>query len=64
MKTISVREFVKLTGIKEGQVRDLTFAKGFPCVRIGRRVHIYEEKALEWLNKHEGKTVQIKRTLF
>lgn len=64
METISVREFVQLTGIKEGQVRDLTFAKGFPCVRIGRRVHIFRDKALQWLEKHEGKTVQIKRTLF
>ena len=30
METISVREFSKLTRIKECQVRDLTFAKTFP----------------------------------
>lgn len=64
METISVREFVTLTGIKEGQVRDLTFARGFPCIRIGKRVHIYKDKALKWLEDHEGKTVQIKRTTF
>lgn len=62
METISVREFVNLTGIKEGQVRDLTFARNFPCIRIGKRVHIYRDKALKWLEEHEGKTVQIKRT--
>lgn len=64
METISVREFVKLTGIKEGQVRDLTFARSFPCIRIGKRVHIYKDKALAWLEAHEGKTVEIKRTTF
>lgn len=64
METISVRQFVELTGIKEGQVRDLTFARSFPCIRIGKRVHIYKDKALKWLEDHEGKTVQIKRTTF
>lgn len=64
METISVKEFVALTGIKEGQVRDLTFAKGFPCIRIGRRVHIYRDKALKWLETHEGKTITLKRSLF
>ena len=64
METISVREFVKLTGIKEGQVRDLTFAKTFPCIRIGSRVHIYKERALKWLEAHEGKTIHLTRTRF
>ena len=64
METVSVREFSKLTRIKECQIRDLTFAKTFPCIRIGARVHIFRDKALKWLEMHEGKTVNIKRNPF
>lgn len=59
MKTISVREFASQTGIKEGQIRDLTFVKTFPCLRIGRRVHIYEEQAHRWLESRLGKSIKI-----
>lgn len=64
MKMTTVKEFCKLTGIKEGQLRDLTFVKTFPCIRIGSRVHIFEERALKWLEMHEGKTVHLTRTRF
>ena len=64
MMLISVREFSAETGIKEGQIRDLTFAKTFPCTRIGRRVYIFHDEALKWLENHEGKTINLKRAGF
>lgn len=64
MEMISVKQFASITGIKESQVRDLTFAKTFPCIRIGARVHIFKDKALKWLEDHEGKTITLKRSLF
>lgn len=64
MEMISVKHFAALTGIKECQIRDLTFAKTFPCIRIGARVHIFKDKALKWLEMHEGKTICIKRNAF
>lgn len=64
MMLVSVREFSAETGIKEGQLRDLTFARTFPCTRIGKRVYIFHDQALKWIEAHEGKTVDIKRTTF
>jgi len=59
MKMISVREFSDETGIKQGQIRDLTNAKGFPCTRIGRRVYIFQEEAKAWIKARQGKTINV-----
>lgn len=59
MKMISVREFSNFTGIKQGQIRDLTFAKGSPCTRIGRRVYIFEDEAQAWIRARQGKTINV-----
>ena len=56
---ITVKEAAGITGICPDSIRKLAQQDGFPCVRIGRRYVINENKLYEWMEDHEGKEVVI-----
>lgn len=46
---VSVKEFVKISGVSERSVRRFLHEDGFPVVRTGIKFLIHGPKALEWL---------------
>ncbi len=46
---VTVKEFVKISGLSDGEVRRLTHIETFPCIRAGWKIMIHRERAEEWL---------------
>lgn len=57
-KLITVAEFAKIYGLKQAKAYQLTRAKGFPCIRIGRIIHIYAADVEPWLKKNYGNVIK------
>lgn len=58
-KRVSVAKFMELTGLKAYTARNLTHIDGFPCVRLGRKIYIDYERALDWIKKNESNLVDL-----
>ncbi|MBQ8087946.1 MAG: helix-turn-helix domain-containing protein [Clostridia bacterium] len=49
--TLSVEEMAAFLGISRVGAYNLSHSKGFPSVRVGKRILIPRDKFLEWLNE-------------
>lgn len=52
---VSVREFCRISGLSDQQVRRLTHVNGFPMIRAGWKILIHRERAVEWLADFAGR---------
>lgn len=57
-KFITVEVFAERYGLKSAKAYQLTRAKGFPCIRIGRIIHIYADDVDTWIRRTFGKTIK------
>lgn len=53
-RTYTTKEMAEVLGISEGKARQLTHAKGFPVICIGRSRRVIISKLDEWLDKNVG----------
>lgn len=53
-KTLSVKELAEVLGISENKARQLTHAKGFPVLVLGRDRLTVISKLDEWLEENIG----------
>lgn len=58
-KYISVETASDIIGICPDNIRKIALQPGFPCVKIGRRYIINEQKLYKWMDDHEGKEIII-----
>jgi excisionase family DNA binding protein len=56
---INVAQAAEITGICADTIRKLAKQPGFPCVIIGRRYIINEDRLYQWMLDHEGKEVVV-----
>lgn len=52
--TLTVQETCKVLSISSTIMYQLTHRDDFPCIRIGRRTLIPQDKLIEWVNNHCG----------
>lgn len=50
--TISVEEFGKLFGVSRVTAYQLANSKGFPSVRVGRKILVLRKQLETWLEEH------------
>lgn len=55
-KTMTVKEFCSEYGIGMNKGYELINTKGFPMLRVGRKILIIRSKVDQWLEKQVGKT--------
>lgn len=53
-KTYSVKELAEVLGVSENKARQLTHAKGFPVMVIGRKRLTIISKLDDWIEKNIG----------
>lgn len=46
---LTVKEFSQFAGLGERKVREISHIQGFPAIRIGKKIMIHRERAVEWL---------------
>ena len=54
-KVMTVKEFSKEYGINLKKCYEITNAKGFPCLKFGKRIVIIRSKVDEWFESNIGK---------
>ena len=54
---LSVKEAAELTGIGLGTMYQLIHAKGFPAIKLGKKVIIVKSKLEEWLINNIGQQI-------
>lgn len=52
--TLTVEEAAELTGIGKSLMYEWANSKGFPMIRVGRRILIIKSKFTEWLENNIG----------
>jgi hypothetical protein len=52
---VTVREFCKISGLSDQQVRRLTHVEGFPMIRAGWKILIHRDRAVAWLADFAGR---------
>jgi len=52
--TLTVDEAAELTGIGKNLMYEWANSKGFPMLRVGRRILIIKSKFVEWLENNIG----------
>lgn len=57
---ISVSLAAKRIGVGKDTMYSMTRLEGFPCVRIGTRRVIHQERFDKWMEEHEGKEIKLK----
>ena len=55
--TLSVEDVASYLGISRVGAYNLSHAKGFPSMRIGKRILIPRERFLEWLDKKQQEAI-------
>lgn len=55
-KTMTVKEFSELMGIGYIKAYELTRSKGFPCIKVGKKILIITSKIDEWIENSIGNT--------
>ena len=53
-KLITVKEFIEEYGIGTNKAYEIVNSKGFPVIRIGKKILIIRNKVDEWLNDNIG----------
>ena len=48
--TLSVKETAAVLGISRASAYDLFHAKGFPAIRVGKRLMVSKESLRSWMN--------------
>ncbi len=56
---LDAKEIAAFLGISEISARQLMHSKGFPTIRIGRRMVCSKTKFLEWIDNHSNNTQTI-----
>lgn len=51
---LDAKEIAAFLGISEISARQLMHSKGFPTIRIGRRMIVSKTKFLEWIDSHSN----------
>ena len=51
---VSIEEFAAMVGIGKTKAYELSKSKGFPAVRLGKRVVIPVERLKKWLAEQEA----------
>lgn len=46
---VTIKEFSKLTGLKEYSIRTIIKINGFPAIKIGVKYMVLVDEAMEWL---------------
>jgi len=54
---MSVQEMAKVLGIGYSHAYNLTHVKGFPAIRIGRRIIIPNDGLKKWVDEHWGEWI-------
>lgn len=55
-KTMTVKEFAELMGIGYIKAYELTRSKGFPCIKVGKKILIITSMIDEWIENSIGNT--------
>lgn len=58
MAFISVKQFAEAYGLPMDKAYQCTRAKGFPALRLGRKIQIDEVNVRAWIEKQYGKTIR------
>ena len=53
-KLITVKEFIEEYGIGTNKAYEIVNSKGFPVIRLGKKILIIRNKIDEWLNDNIG----------
>jgi excisionase family DNA binding protein len=58
MAFISVKQFASSYGLPLDKAYQMSRAKGFPAIRLGRKIQIDEPNVRPWIEKQYGKTIK------
>lgn len=61
-KYLTVKDVADMLQITEKKSKALFKVEGFPCVRIGVKLLVREEKLNEWLDSHVGESIKLDYT--
>ena len=53
-KLITVKEFIEEYGIGTNKAYEIVNSKGFPVIRLGKKILIIRDRIDEWLNDNIG----------
>ena len=53
-KLITVKEFIEEYGIGTNKAYEIVNSKGFPIIRLGKKILIVRDRIDEWLNDNIG----------
>lgn len=53
-KLITVKEFIEEYGIGTNKAYEIVNSKGFPVIRLGKKILIIRNKVDEWFNDNIG----------
>jgi len=56
-KMLTVKDIQAAFKCGKNQAYEIIHAKGFPSIRIGRRLYVREQAFTAWLEKNQGKVV-------
>lgn len=57
-KTYTIKELAVVMGISEGKARQLSHAKGFPCITLGSKKLIVASKLDTWIEENIGLVIK------
>ena len=55
-KLITVKEFINEYGVGANKAYEIVNSKGFPSIRLGKKILIIRNKIDEWLNDNIGES--------
>ena len=55
-KLITMKEFIQKYGLGSNRAYNMVNSKGFPCIRMGKKILIIADKVDEFLENSIGKT--------
>lgn len=55
-KLITVKEMAENLGIGLNKAYDLVHAKGFPCIRLGKKILVVSDKVNDFIDSNIGRT--------
>ena len=53
-KLITVKEFIEEYGLGTNKAYEIVNSKGFPVIRLGKKILIIRDRIDEWLNDNIG----------
>lgn len=55
-KLITVKEFATKYNLGLNKAYDLVHAKGFPCIRLGKKILVVSDKVNDFIDNNIGRT--------